>query len=138
MINNVTIVGRLTKQPELRKTPNNISTMNFTLACDNPFQKDHTDFINCVAWNKSAEFLSTYANKGDVVGCTGRINTRSYDGQNGKVYVTEVVCDRVVIAGTKRENGQGVQHTQEDLFTEPEPEPDDVDSFIDPQDLPFY
>ena len=100
-------MGRLTKDPEVRYTQSDNSTCiaSFTIAVDRRFKGEQTaDFISCVAWNQGAEFLATYAHKGDAIGVTGKINTRSYDGQNGKVYVTEVVCNRVVIAGQKREN----------------------------------
>lgn len=135
MINNVTLVGRLTKDPDLRKTPNNTSTISFSLACDDPYKKDHTDFVNCVAWQQSAEFLAKYAKKGDVIGCTGKIATRSYDGQYGKVYVTEVICNRVVIAGRKKQDEYQTQTTQDDVYENYEQSPD---LEIDPDDLPFF
>jgi len=100
MINRVILVGRLTKDPALRKTANGTSVATFTVACDRRFQgqnqENQADFINCVAWRQSADFLSQYASKGRLVGVEGRIQTRSYDDQTGKrVYVTEVVCDSV-------------------------------------------
>lgn len=100
MINRVILVGRLTKDPALRKTANGTSVATFTVACDRRFQgqnqDNQADFINCVAWRQSADFLSQYASKGRLVGVEGRIQTRSYDDQTGKrVYVTEVVCDSV-------------------------------------------
>ncbi|MBQ6335531.1 MAG: single-stranded DNA-binding protein [Erysipelotrichaceae bacterium] len=115
-INSVTLVGRITKDIELRKTSSNTSVCNFTVAIDRRFQSQQgngqsADFINCIAWRQSADFLASYAGKGTVVGVEGRIQTRSYDGQNGKVYVTEVVADNVQIisnrnqAGTSANNG---------------------------------
>ena len=100
MINRVSLVGRLTKDPAQRKTANGTSVATFTVACDRRFQgqnqDNQADFINCVAWRQSADFLSQYASKGRLVGVEGRIQTRSYDDQTGKrVYVTEVVCDSV-------------------------------------------
>lgn len=106
MINNVVLVGRLTKDIELRKTTSNISTCSFTLACDKRFKPTQegaptADFINCVAWRQSAEFLASYAGKGSIVAVEGSIQTRNYDGQDGrKVYVTEVLCDRVRLIGS--------------------------------------
>ncbi|MCF0109573.1 MAG: single-stranded DNA-binding protein [Erysipelotrichaceae bacterium] len=100
MINKVILVGRLTKDVELRKTQQGTSTCTFTVACNRRYaangQQPQADFINCVAWRQSADFLAQYAKKGALVGVEGSIQTRNYDGQDGrKVYVTEVSCDRV-------------------------------------------
>lgn len=101
-INNVVLVGRLTKDPELRKTSNNTSTCNVTLAVNRRFSKDDTDFINVVAWRQSADFLCQYARKGSIVGVEGRIQTRNYEDNKGnKVYVTEVVADQVQLVNNK-------------------------------------
>ncbi|MCR4634536.1 MAG: single-stranded DNA-binding protein [Erysipelotrichaceae bacterium] len=107
-INSVTLVGRITKDIELRKTSSNTSVCNFTVAVDRRFQSQQNngqsaDFINCIAWRQSADFLSSYASKGTIVAVEGRIQTRSYDGQNGKVYVTEVVADNVQIISQGRQ-----------------------------------
>lgn len=109
MINNVVLVGRLTKEIELKKTQSGISTVQFTVACDRRFKNEQgekqADFINCVAWRQSAEYLSNYAKKGDRVGVTGRIQTRSYnDNQGNKRYVTEVVAENVEIYSSKSTN----------------------------------
>ena len=101
MINRVVLVGRLTKDVEVRKTQSGLSVASFTLACDRRFSSNNqsqqtADFINCVAWRQSADFLGSYGRKGMLVGLDGRIQTRNYDGQDGrKVYVTEVVADSV-------------------------------------------
>ena len=101
MINRVILVGRLTRDPMLRKTQSGLSVATFTVACDRRFsggngQDRQTDFISCVAWRQSADFLGQYAHKGALVGVDGRIQTRNYDNASGqKVYVTEVVCDSV-------------------------------------------
>ncbi|MBR5342126.1 MAG: single-stranded DNA-binding protein [Erysipelotrichaceae bacterium] len=110
-INSVTLVGRITKDIELRKTSSNTSVCNFTVAVDRRFQSQQSggqtaDFISCIAWRQSADFLASYAAKGTIVGVEGRIQTRSYDGQNGKVYVTEVVADNVQIISNR--NGSTV------------------------------
>lgn len=119
MINRVILVGRLTKEPTLRKTANGTSVATFTVACNRRFsgqnQEQQTDFINCVAWRQSADFISQYAAKGSLVGVEGRIQTRSYDDQTGKrVYVTEVVADTVQILESRattqsRSANQGYQ-----------------------------
>lgn len=99
-LNNVILVGRLTKDIDLRKTNDNVSVCQFTLAVNRPKKKDSpedADFINCVAWNQSADFLSSYARKGTIVSVEGKIQTRNYEGKNGKVYVTEVLANNVQI-----------------------------------------
>lgn len=100
MINNVVLVGRITRDPEVRYTSSNIASVNFSLAVDRPFSgtngERQADFINCVAWRQSAEFMAKYIKKGYMMGVTGRIQTRNYQGQDGQThYVTEVVCDTV-------------------------------------------
>lgn len=98
MINRVVLVGRLTKDPELKYTQGGIAVCRFTLACNRPFKNDsgdqQADFINCVAWRKQAENVANYLRKGSLAGVDGRIQTGSFEGQDGKrVYTTEVVAD---------------------------------------------
>lgn len=100
MINRVVLVGRLTKDPELRYTPSGVPVTRFTIAVNRTFTNQQgereTDFINCVAWRKQAENLANYMRKGSLIGIDGRIQTGSYEGQDGKrVYTTEVVADSV-------------------------------------------
>lgn len=104
MINNVVLVGRLTKDIELRKTQSGLSVASFTVACDRRLSQEQrnnneqsADFISCVAWRGSADFLGNYAHKGDTVGVEGRIQTRSYDRDGQKVYVTEIIANNVSI-----------------------------------------
>ena len=98
-INRVVLIGRLTRDPELRKTQSGTSVCSFTLAVNRRQNQDGTqdaDFIQCVAWNKLADNIQLYQKKGNQLGVEGRINTRSYDNQQGqKVYVTEVVAENV-------------------------------------------
>ena len=105
MINRVVLVGRLTKDPVLRKTANGASIVSFTVACTRRFKQEgqpEADFINTVAWNKTADIVAQYTHKGSLVGVEGRIQTRSYDDQSGKrVYVTEVVADSVQFLESK-------------------------------------
>ena len=103
-INIVVLTGRLTKEPELRKTQSGTSYLKFTVAVDRMKKEDGADFIQCSAWKQQAEFLSQYADKGTMVGVSGRITTGSYeDRQTGKkVYTTEVTCDRVNILESKK------------------------------------
>lgn len=98
MINNVVLVGRLTRDPDLRYTGNGTAVANFTIATDRPFtnaQGEHdTDFISCVIWRKQAENLANFARKGSLIGIEGRIQTRNYENNSGqRVYVTEVLAD---------------------------------------------
>lgn len=98
MINNVVLVGRLTRDPELKYTGNNIAVASFSLAVNHNFKdangERETDFINCVIWRQQAENLANWAKKGALIGITGRIQTRSYENQQGqRVYVTEVVAE---------------------------------------------
>ncbi|MDG4845821.1 single-stranded DNA-binding protein [Peribacillus frigoritolerans] len=111
MINQVTLVGRLTKDPELRYTPDGKAVSNITLAVNRNFRNTvgnyEADFVHCIIWKKSAENTAQYCKKGAIIGITGRIQTRRYENQEGKyVYVTEVVSERVQFIGTKQNDGK--------------------------------
>ncbi|MBC1521423.1 single-stranded DNA-binding protein [Listeria aquatica] len=100
MMNRVVLVGRLTKDPELRYTPAGVAVATFTLAINRNFKngqgEQEADFINCVVWRKPAENVANFLKKGSLAGVDGRIQTRNYEGQDGKrVYVTEVVAESV-------------------------------------------
>ena len=103
MMNQVVLVGRLSKDVELRYTPNGKAVASFTVAVDNGFgDNKKTDFINCVVWDKKAESTANYTKKGSLVGVIGRIQTRNYEGSDGKkVYVTEVLALEVKFLGSK-------------------------------------
>ena len=114
MLNNISLVGRLTKDVELRYTPSNVAVATFTLAVNRTFKNENgereADFINCVMWRQQAENLASWAKKGAQIGITGRIQTRSYDNQQGqRVYVTEVVAEQFQLLESK---GQGNQEQQ--------------------------
>lgn len=117
MINRVVLVGRIVKDPMLRKTPNGTSVVSFTIACNRRIKQEgqpDADFINCVAWNKTADFMAQYVKKGALLGLEGRIQTRNYDDKDGKrVYVTEVVADSVQALESKKaaESGGNEAHT---------------------------
>lgn len=109
-MNKVFLIGRLTRDPELRYTSSNVATASFNLAVDRNFTNQNgereADFINIVVWRKQAENVKNYLTKGSQVAIDGRIQTRSYDGQDGqKRYVTEVVADNVQFLGTRSNNG---------------------------------
>ena len=105
MINRVVLVGRMTRDPELRRTPNGSAVTSFTLAMNRPKRNDEeqqADYISCVTWNKVAENVEKYCSKGSLVGVEGRLRSRTYDNAQGqRVYVTEVVCDSVQFLETK-------------------------------------
>ena len=135
MINSICLVGRMTKDAELRYTPSNVAVATFTLAVNRQFKsangEKETDFINIVAWRKTAEILSNYASKGSQIGITGRIQTRNYEGNDGKrVYVTEVVAESVALLDSKQ-NNQQPQQKQETPFN------NNNQMDIDSLDLPF-
>lgn len=142
MINRVVLVGRLTKDPVLRKTGSGVSVTSFTVACDRRIKTEGqptADFINCVCWNKVADNTAQYTHKGSLVGVEGRIQTRNYDDpMSGKrVYVTEVVADSVQFLESKKDSQNASDFT-------PPPEPPQYDHSdmcsgmnINGDDLPF-
>lgn len=106
MLNRVVLVGRLTRDPDLRYTPNGVAVANFNIAVNRPFSNQQgdreADFINCVVWRRPAENLANYMKKGSLIGVDGRVQTRNFEGQDGKrVYVTEIVADSVQFLETK-------------------------------------
>lgn len=119
MINRVVLIGRLTKDPEMRKTQSGTSVVSYNLAVNRKTRTEgqpEADFISCVAWNKTADLMAQYLHKGSLVGVEGRIQTRSYDNQQGqKVYVTEVITDSVQFLEPKSNSQQ--QQEQMDTNT---------------------
>lgn len=116
MINNVTLVGRLTKDVELKYTPSNVANVSFTLAVNRTFKNANgereADFINCVIWRQAAENFANWAKKGALIGITGRIQTRNYENQQGqRVYVTEVIADNFQMLESRSQQ-QGQQQSQ--------------------------
>lgn len=137
MINKVILMGRLTKDPEIRYTSSGTAVSNFTVAVDDGYGDNKTtSFISCVAWGKSAEFVSNYFTKGKMIIIVGRLQTRTWEGQDGrKNYITEVVASEVSFGETKKnfeENSPTVQ-------TAPQPKTDEFTEItdIDDDDLPF-
>lgn len=117
MINRVVLVGRLTKDPELKYLNSGIAVVRFTLAVNRTFKnqqgEQEADFINCVAWRKQAENTANYLRKGSLAGVDGRIQTSSFDGKDGnRVFMTEVVADSVQFLEPKREGGQAKSPAQ--------------------------
>ena len=128
MINKAILMGRLTRDPELRHTGTEKAVCNFTVAIDNGYGDNRsTDFINCVAWNKTAEFVDKYFTKGRMIIVIGRIQTRSWDGRDGrKNYATEVVASEVSFGETKKNAEEYSAGGKVDEFKELDGLPDDL------------
>lgn len=123
MLNKVILMGRLTADPELRQTPGNVSVLQFNVAVDRNFVAQsgerETDFITCVAWRQTAEFVNKYFKKGDMIAVEGNLRTRNYDDKNGvKHYMTEVYVDSVYFCGSKNGNANGNANR---TYTAPDP-----------------
>lgn len=142
MLNNVCLVGRMTKDAELRYTPSNQAVATFSLAVNRNFKSQNgereADFINCVIWRQQAENLANWAKKGALIGITGRIQTRSYENQQGqRVYVTEVVADNFQLLEFNKQNNQGQSqgNSKQDLSGQATANTSPID--ISDDDLPF-
>lgn len=150
MLNKVVLVGRLTKDPELRTTQSNFAVVTFTLAVNRPFQSSNqeqgndnrqsADFINCVAWRKTAETMAKYTQKGSMIAVDGRLQTRDYtDRDNVRRFVTEVVCDSVIFLDSKQqtENLGNQPQRSNDRNPSYNQGPSDADLPLIEDDLPF-
>ena len=109
-MNKVTLLGRITKDVELRTTQSGVAVASFTLAVNRRFAKEgqqNADFLNCVAWRQQAEFIAKHFGKGKMIAIVGNLQSRSWDGQDGKKqYATDVVVDEVYFTGEKKEEAQ--------------------------------
>lgn len=110
-LNKVILMGRITQDLELKQTPNGVSVLTFTVAVDRSYSKQgeerQTDFISCVAWRQTAEFISKYFSKGSMIAVEGSLRTRTYEDKNGsKHYVTEVYVDNASFTGEKKTESQ--------------------------------
>lgn len=142
MLNSTCLVGRMTKDAELRYTPNNQAVATFSLAVNRNFKSQNgereADFINCVIWRQQAENLANWAKKGALIGITGRIQTRNYENQQGqRVYVTEVVADNFQLLEFNKQNNQGQSqgNSKQDLSGQATANTSPID--ISDDDLPF-
>lgn len=141
MLNSICLVGRLTRDADLRYTPSNVAVATFTLAVNRTFKNENgereADFINCVMWRQQAENLANWAKKGALIGITGRIQTRSYDNQQGqRVYVTEVVAETFQLLESKGQGDQTQQRPQAQQQT-PDFSRQGAPMDISDDDLPF-
>lgn len=117
MINRVILIGRLTKDPELKYTSSGAAVGSFSLAVNRQFTNANgdreADFINCVIWRKSAENFANFTHKGSLVGIDGRLQTRNYENQQGqRVYVTEVVVDNFSLLEKRASDNSNANQTQ--------------------------
>lgn len=135
-MNKVILVGRLSKDPELRATASGIPVASFSVACDRRFVKQgeerKADFINCIAWQKSAESISKFFKKGDRIALEGTLQVRDWQDNDGKThYTTEVVVDQWEFAQSKNEGAQASAQASEPT--------EDIEGFIpiEDEDLPF-
>ncbi|HHC9455624.1 TPA: single-stranded DNA-binding protein [Staphylococcus aureus] len=142
MLNRTVLVGRLTKDPELRSTPNGVNVGTFTLAVNRTFTnaqgEREADFINVVVFKKQAENVKNYLSKGSLAGVDGRLQTRSYDNKDGqRVFVTEVVADSVQFLEPKNNNQQPNNNYHQQRQTQTGNNPFDNTTAIIDDDLPF-
>ncbi|HEP1259652.1 single-stranded DNA-binding protein ssb [Streptococcus pyogenes] len=141
MINNIVLVGRMTKDAELRYTASQVAVATFTLAVNRRFKEQNgereADFINCVIWRQSAENLANWAKKGALIGVTGRIQTRNYENQQGqRVYVTEVVAESFQMLESRNSQQQsGQDNSSQNDNSQPFGNSNPMD--ISDDDLPF-
>ncbi|HEP1411792.1 TPA: single-stranded DNA-binding protein [Streptococcus pyogenes] len=141
MINNIVLVGRMTKDVELRYTASQVAVATFTLAVNRRFKEQNgereADFINCVIWRQSAENLANWAKKGALIGVTGRIQTRNYENQQGqRVYVTEVVAESFQMLESRNSQQQsGQDNSSQNDNSQPFGNSNPMD--ISDDDLPF-
>ena len=132
MLNHIVLQGRLTKEPEMRTTGSGIAVTSFTLAHDRDFQKDAVDFVDCVAWRQTAEFVSKYFHKGQLAIVSGRLQSRDWTDRNGNNRKAwEIQCDNVYFGESKRSDGYAGGEPQ---YTPPKAPDVVVD---DDEELPF-
>ena len=146
MINNVTLIGHLTKDVELKYTPANQAVAQFTLAVNRTFKNANgereSDFINCVIWRKSAENFANFAKKGALIGITGRIQTRNYENQQGqRVYITEIIAENFQMLESRNQQ-QGQQQAQpqqakQQQAKQPDPFAGGTPTSLNDDSLPF-
>lgn len=153
MINSVVLVGRLTRDPVIRKTTSGRSAVSFNLAVDRKKSNAQdanaptADFIPCVAWNNTADLLAMYCHKGSQVGVNGRVQTRNYDDPNNpgkKVFVTEIVVETLTFLGSRNDSA-AVEQSQPEAYTNDYqneasydlPYNNSFDNAVSSDDLPF-
>ena len=111
-MNKVILMGRLTREPELRQTPNGTTIVKFGIAVKRRFAQDQADFLNCSAWGKTAEFVNRFFHRGNMIAIVGRIETGNYQKDGRTVYTTDIVAEEVFFTGEKIETGTVNEPTQ--------------------------
>ena len=147
-LNKVTLIGRLVRDPEPKETQSGTHVVSFSVACDRMKTRNNpepgADFISCVAWQQSADYLAQYGHKGDTIVVEGRISTRNYDDKDGKkVYVTEVTANNVQLAPKQNRSESDEYLNNMGDFEENRAKNRNRDKLessigIEPDDLPFY
>lgn len=125
MYNKVIMLGRITKDLELKTTPSGVSVLTFSIAVDRRFQEKgadrKSDFFNCVAWRNEAEFISRFFTKGSAILIEGELQNRSYKDKNGtEKWLTEIIVDRATFTGEKKATGGSSTDTEQTDTTTPE------------------
>ena len=116
-MNKVQLIGRFTADPELRYTPSNKPVSSFSIAVNKRVNGENSaDFISCVAWNTTAEFISKYFKKGQAIAVIGRLQNRSYEDDKGKHYITEVVVEETEFVGTKADKKEDEEKQYEGMY----------------------
>lgn len=142
-INNVTLMGRITYSPELKSTPNGLSVIRFQVAVDRTYQakeqERQADFIDCVAWRQTAEFISRYFHKGSMIAVEGTIQTSNYTDKNGNNRKQiEVLANNVSFCGSKNESGGNMDIEPESAAKYSNTDNSDFEEIVDDDDdLPF-
>ncbi|TLQ05448.1 single-stranded DNA-binding protein [Pediococcus stilesii] len=142
MINRAVLVGRLTRDPDLKYTSNGTAVISFNMAVRRPFPnadgERETDFINCVMWRKAAENFANFTHKGSLVGIDGRIQTRNYEKDGQRVYITEVVADNFSLLDPKPQSPQNNESAPQSNANPNDPFVNGGQSIdIQDSDLPF-
>ena len=148
MLNHIVLMGRLTRDPELRYTGSNVPVASFSIAVDRDFGRGEngekqTDFINVVAWRQTAEFVSRYFHKGSMIAVRGSIQQRNYEDKNGnKRTAFEIVAEEVSFCGSKAETGTGARQNEQPARVQPAASfatggADDFEEIPISDDLPF-
>lgn len=152
MLNRVVLIGRITRDVDMKMTSSQIAVTNFTLAVNRNYTaadgEKPADFINCVAWRNQAEFMNKYVRKGNLLGLEGQIQTRNYENQDGqRVYITEVVVDNVQLLERNEQSGQesygqtNHQSTRQQSSSNNQDEQDELyeagKTLVADEDLPF-
>ena len=143
-LNKATIIGRLTADPESRTTPTGQTVVSFSVATNlvwkdsNGEKKEKTEFHNIVAWRKLAEIITQYLKKGSQIYLEGRLQTRSWEDQNGvKKYRTEIIADNMIMLGSKSDNASNVNNTNNNEDSAPQEKKEEAEEEINIEDIPF-